>query len=77
VAKTSGRVKLAAATIGGGALVTMGALTFAAGGQPAVSPSFVSNGMQTGVTITETTPGTVLATSLAVPPVKAPPFGKS
>jgi hypothetical protein len=76
MAKTTGRAKLAAAAIGGGALATLGALAFAVGGaQPAVSPTFVSGGMQTGVTVTST-PGVETSTTVAVPAVKATFYGK-
>lgn len=78
MAESKSRVKLVAATLGGGALVTMGALALSMnGGQPAVSPAIASSGMQTGVTVTSTTPGLAPATSIAVPPVKATFYGKS
>jgi hypothetical protein len=66
--------KVLAGVIGGGALVTMGVLTAAAGSAPAGSPSTVAGPMTVGVTSTVTTPEATLATSVAVPPVKATAF---
>jgi hypothetical protein len=71
------RVKLLAAVVGGGAMVTMGAFTAALGSPSAGTQSVVSGPMTIGATVTETTPEATLVTSVAVPPVKAPPFGGS
>ena len=69
---TKKHAKLLAATVGGGALVVMGAFTALAGNpQPATGPLMISDGMSTGVTVTETTAPASLATSEAVPAVKA------
>ena len=78
---TRTRVKLASLIVGGSAVVAMGALTVTLGANPQVSSAFVSGPMQTGSTVTEappstSTPDSVLETSLAVPPVKSPPYGK-
>lgn len=70
------RVKLLAAVVGGGAMVTMGAFTAALGGPSAGSQSVVSGPMTVGATVTETTPDTVLATPAAAPAVKAKPYGE-
>jgi hypothetical protein len=74
---TRKRVKCASAIVGGSTVVAMGALTVALGGNPDVSPSFVSGGMQRGSTVTQvaptmSTPDSVLATTRAVPAIKGP-----
>lgn len=72
------RAKSLAAVIGGGAVVTMAVLALGAtGGQPVGPAVIASNGMHTGVTVTSSVPGSALATSMAVPSVKATFFGKS
>jgi hypothetical protein len=69
-------VKMLAAVIGGSAVVAMGALAMAINQEQASSPAtLTSSGMTVGVTSTQETPPTAPATSLAVPVVKATPFG--
>ena len=79
-----GRVKVIAAVIGGSAVVAMGALSVALHEEQAPGPSgdlagganFIQGGgMTLGGTATTTTPPAALATPVAVPPVKAKPFG--
>jgi hypothetical protein len=79
-----GRVKVCAAVIGGSAVVAMGALSVAlyeeqasgASGGVATGATFIQGGdMTLGETATTTTPPTAPETSVAVPPVKAPPYG--
>ena len=79
-----GRVKVFAAVMGGSAVVAMGALSVAlheeqasgASGGAATGATFIQGGSMTmGQTATPTTPPASLATSVAVPPVKAKPFG--
>ena len=79
-----GRVKVITAVIGGSAVVAMGALSVALHDEQASGPSggvatganFIEGGgMTLGGTATTTTPPASLATSVAVPPVKAKPFG--
>jgi hypothetical protein len=79
-----GRVKVIAAVIGGSAVVAMGALSVAlheeqapgASGDLATGANFIQGGgMTLGGTATTTTPPAALATPVAVPPVKAKPFG--
>ena len=79
-----GRVKVFAAVIGGSAVVAMGALSVAlheeqasgASGGVATGATFIQGGgMTLGQTATTTTPPAALETSVAVPPVKAKPFG--
>ena len=79
-----GRVKVFAAVIGGSAVVAMGALSVAlheeqasgASGGVATSATFIQGGgMTLGDTATTTTPPSAPETSVAVPPVKAPPYG--
>jgi hypothetical protein len=78
------RVKVFAAVIGGSAVVAMGALTAAlhdeqasgAVGGVATGATFIQGGgMTLGETATTTTPPAAPETSVAVPPVKAKPFG--
>jgi hypothetical protein len=71
----NGRKGMAAA-IGAGALVTMGIIGAAAGAQPDGQTAVVSGGsMSTGETTTMSYTGTV-APIVAVPVVKASPFGE-
>ena len=64
-----------AALIGGGALVAMGVIGVAAGGEPAGQTAVVSDGsMSTGQTTTMTYTGTV-APIVAGPVVKAKAYG--
>ena len=72
------RLKLLAAVVGGGALVVMGALSITL--QPDRGTTdrelqIVAEPMQTGETATTTTPPAAPETSVAEPPVKAPPYG--
>lgn len=68
-------VKLMAAVIGGSAVVAMGALTMAISQEQASPATLTSSGMTMGATSTQETPPTAPATTLAVPVVKATPFG--
>ena len=68
-------VKMLAAVIGGSAIVAMGALTMAISQQEATPASISSSGMPVGATTTQTTPGAGPETTMAVPVVKATPFG--
>jgi hypothetical protein len=68
-------VKMLAAVIGGSAVVAMGALTMAISQQQASPATLTSSGMTVGATSTQETPPTAPATTLAVPVVKATPFG--
>jgi len=79
-----GRVKVIAAVIGGSAVVAMAGLSMAlheeqapgASGGVATGATFIQGGgMTLGQTATTTTPPTAPETSVAVPPVKAKPFG--
>ena len=79
-----GRVKVFAAVMGGSAVVAMGALLVAlheeqapgASGGAATGATFIQGGdMTLGDTATTTTPPAAPATSVAVPPVKAPRYG--
>ncbi len=79
------RVKVIA-VIGGSAVVAMGALSVAlheeqapgASGGLATGANFIQGGgmMTLGASATTTTPPAAPATAVAVPPVKAKPFGK-
>jgi hypothetical protein len=69
-------VKMLAAVIGGSAVVAAGALTMAISEQ-ATPASITSSGMTVGATSTEETPPASPETTLAVPPVKAKPYGGS
>ena len=78
-----GRVKVFAAVIGGSAVVAMGALSVAlydeqasgASGGVATGATVIQGSMTMGETATTTTPPAAPETSVAVPPVKAKPFG--
>ena len=79
-----GRVKVFAAVIGGSAVLAMGALSVVlheeqasgAAGGAATGATFIQGGdMTLGETATTTTPPAAPETSVAVPPVKAKPFG--
>ena len=79
-----GRVKVFAAVIGGSAVLAMGALSVAlheeqasgTSGGVATGTTFIQEGsMPMGQTATTTTPPAAPETSVAVPPVKAKPFG--
>jgi hypothetical protein len=68
-------VKMMAAVIGGSAVVAAGALTMAISQEQATPGTITSSGMTVGATTTETTPPAVPETTIAVPAVKATPFG--
>ena len=68
-------VKMLAAVIGGSAVVAAGAVTLAITQEQAAPPTFTSSGMTVGATSTQETPPAAPDTSLAVPVVKATPFG--
>ena len=70
-------VKMLAAVIGGSAVVAAGALTMAISQERAMPATITSSGMTVGSTTTEETPPASPETTLAVPPVKAKPFGGS
>jgi hypothetical protein len=70
-------VRLLAAVIGGSAVVAMGALTMATAQEQATPATVTGSGMTVGVTSTQETPPTAPETSIAVPAVKAPPYGAS
>ena len=79
-----GRVKMIAAVIGGSAVAAMALGTAlheeqapGASGGVATGATFIQGvgNMTMGQTATPTTPPASLATSVAVPPVKAKPFG--
>jgi hypothetical protein len=70
-------VKMLAAVIGGSAVVAMGALTMALTQQQAGPATITSSGMTMGATSTQATPPTAPETTIAVPVVKAKPFGGS
>jgi hypothetical protein len=79
-----GQVKVFAAVMGGSAVLAMGALSVAlheeqASGAPggvATGATFIQGGdMTLGQTATTTTPPAAPETSVAVPRVKAKPFG--
>jgi hypothetical protein len=78
-----GRVKVFAAVIGGSAVVAMAALNVAlheeqasgASGGVATGATFIQGSMTLGQTATTTTPPAAPETSVAVPPVKAKPYG--
>jgi hypothetical protein len=69
-------MKLLAAVIGGSAVLAMGAVTMAIT-QEATPAQVTSSGMTVGATTTQETPPAAPATSMAVPTVKALPFGGS
>jgi hypothetical protein len=64
-----------AAVIGGSAVVAAGALTIAISQEQAAPATITSSGMSMGATSTQETPPTSPETTLAVPAVKATPFG--
>jgi hypothetical protein len=68
-------VKMLAAVIGGSAVVAMGALTMAITQEQATPATITGSGMSTGATTTQETAPAVPETTLAVPAVKATPFG--
>jgi hypothetical protein len=70
-------VKMLAAMIGGSAVVAMGALTMAMNQEEATPATVTSSGMNVGATSTQQTPPAEPETTLAVPAVKAQPFGGS
>jgi hypothetical protein len=79
-----GQVKVFALVMGGSAVVAMAALSVAlheeqasgASGGVATGATFIQGGgMTLGDTATTTTPPAAPETSVAVPPVKAKPFG--
>jgi hypothetical protein len=70
-------VKMLAAVIGGSAVVAAGALTIAISQEQAAPATITSSGMSMGATSTQETPPTSPETTLAVPAVKATPFGGS
>jgi hypothetical protein len=78
-----GRVKVFTAVVGGSAVVAMGALSVAldeeqapgASGGVATGATFIQGSMTMGQTATTTTPPAAPETSVAAPPVKAPPYG--
>ncbi|MDT5352102.1 MAG: hypothetical protein QOJ56_634 [Mycobacterium sp.] len=78
-----GRVKVFTAVVGGSAVVAMGALSVAldeeqapgASGGVATGTTFIQGSMTMGQTATTTTPPAAPETSVAAPPVKAPPYG--
>jgi hypothetical protein len=53
----------------------MGALTMAIGQEQAAPATITSSSMSVGATSTQETPPTTPETTIAVPPVKAKPFG--
>lgn len=68
-------VKMLAAVIGGSAVVAAGALTMAINQEQATPATITSSGMTMGATTTQATPPTAPETTIAVPMVKATPFG--
>jgi hypothetical protein len=70
-------VKMLAAVIGGSAVVAMGAVTMAIAQEQATPAVMTSSGMTVGATTKQETPPSVPETSIAVPAVKAEPFGGS
>ena len=68
-------VKMLAAVIGGSAIVAAGAVTMAITQEQASPATLTSSGMTTGDTTTQETAPAVPETTLAVPAVKATPFG--
>jgi hypothetical protein len=68
-------VKLLAAVIGGSAVVAMGAVTMAITQEQAAPATVATSGMTVGATTKQETPPSVPETSIAVPTVKALPFG--
>jgi hypothetical protein len=70
-------VKLLAAVIGGSAVVAMGAVTMAITQEDATPTMVTSSGMTVGDTTKQETPPATPETTIAVPTLKAPPFGGS
>jgi hypothetical protein len=70
-------VKMLAAVIGASAVVAMGAVTMAITQEQATPATVTSSGMTVGATSKQETPPSVPDTSIAVPTVKALPFGGS
>ena len=70
-------VKKLAAVIGGSAVVAMGALTMAINQEHTTHATVTSSGMTLGATTTQATPPATPETTIAVPAVKATPFGGS
>jgi hypothetical protein len=68
-------VKMLAALIGGSAVVAAGVLTMAISQEQAMPATITSSGMTVGATSTQETPPTAPETTIAVPLVKATPFG--
>jgi hypothetical protein len=70
-------VKMLAAVIGGSAVVAMGALTMTIAQEQTAPAVVTSSGMTVGATSTQDTPPPTPDTAIAVPTVKALPFGGS
>jgi len=70
-------VKMLAAVIGSSAVVAMGALTMASNQELKNPATVTSSGMNLGATTTQETPPAAPETTIAVPAVKAQPFGGS
>ena len=68
-------VKMLAAVIGGSAVVAMGAVTMAITQEQATPAVVTSSGMTMGDTTKQETPPPAPETSIAVPTLKALPFG--
>lgn len=68
-------VRMLAAVIGGSAVVATGAVTMAITQEQATPATITGSGMTTGATTTQETPPAAPETTLAVPVVKATPFG--
>ena len=64
-----------AAVIGGSAVLAAGAMTMAITQEQATPATITGSGMTTGATTTQETPPAAPETTLAVPVVKATPFG--
>lgn len=70
-------VKMFAAVIGGSAVVAMGAVTMAITHEQAIPAEVASSGMTVGATTTPQTPPSTPEIAIAVPTMKALPFGGS
>ena len=70
-------VKLIAAVLGGSAVVAMTGLTMAVTHEQGTPITITGSGMTVGATSTQETAPTAPETTLAVPAVKATPFGGS
>jgi hypothetical protein len=68
-------VKMLAAVIGGSAVVAAGALTMAISQEQTTPARITSSSMTVGATSTQETPPTSPETTIAVPVVKATPYG--